>query len=418
MRDPKKVFYRQSPWPISSLSLFCSLAIALSGNAGVLITESWGQSFPPNTENPDSATEEIREQPFFPEEAIADPPATFDPDNSVPPRGYIPSPFDDPPSNQFNSYLLGINDAISISVPRFPEFQTATRIDPQGNVNIPLLGAVEVNGLTVEEAKTKISLELGARLLREAPEVFVNLESPRETVVTVLGAVSKPGYYVLPFGSDPVDAILTAQGSLERADLREIIVRRTLVDGTILERKVDFLTPLIQGQPQPELFLQGGDAVIVPELELGEEKDYDSLLASRSNIAQPFIVVRVLNYPGRGIGQIQLPGGSTFVDAIAQLNPASDTSNLRKIGLVRFDPEQGRAVTQILDGKAAFLGDLSQDIPLKNHDVIVVNRSLLAKLTYTLNVFTQPFRDILGFLLFFDQLSDSANNLFNPSVNQ
>ncbi|MGK7927278.1 MAG: polysaccharide biosynthesis/export family protein, partial [Spirulina sp.] len=240
----------------------------------------------------------------------------------------------------------------------------------------------------------------------------------RETVVTVLGAISRPGYYVLPFSSDPVDAILQAGGSLERADLREVIVRRTLLDGTTIEQKIDFLTPLIQGQPQPELFLQGGDAVIVPEIELGEEKDYDSLLASRSNISQPFIVVRVLSYSGRGLGQIQLPGGATFVDAIAQLNPPADSSNLRKVGLIRFDPEQGRAVTQVLDAKAAYLGDFSQDVPLKNHDVIVVNRNLLAKLTYALNIFTQPFRDILGFLLFFDQLSDSATNLFNPSVNR
>ena len=397
----------------SCLFLLGGVAIALSAllNGGVLTTPSAAQSLP-------SEREDVPEDLLFPEDAIADPETTFDPIQAPPPRGYIPSPFDDAPSNQFNIYLLGINDAVSVSVPRFPEFQVDTRIDPQGNVNIPILGAVNINGLTLEEAQTKISLELGTRLLRESPEVFVNLQAPRETIVTVIGAVSQPGYYVLPFGSDPVDAIFQARGSLERADLREVIVRRTLVDGTVVERQIDFLTPLLQGSSQPELFLQGGDAVIVPELELGEEKDYDSFLAARSNISQPFIVVRVLNYPAQGLNQVQLAGGSTFVDAIAQINPSAATANLRRIGLVRFDPEQGRAVTQVLDVKAALLGDLSQDIPLKHHDVIVVNRNLLAKLTYGLNLFTQPFRDVLGFLLFFDQLSDSATNLFNPSVNQ
>lgn len=398
---------------ISCLSLVGSLAIALAGNGVFFVPMAWSQ--PLSIE--ESSPSETEREYLFPEETI-DPETTFDPIHSPPPRGYIPSPFDDAPSNQFNVYLLGINDAVLVSIPRFPEFQIATRIDPQGNVNIPILGGVNINGLTLEEAQTKISLELGDRLLREAPEVLVNLEVPRETVVTVMGSVGRPGYYVLPFSSDPVDAILQAGGSLEEADLRKVIVRRTLVDGTEIERQIDFLTPLLQGQPQPELFLQGGDAVIVPELELGEEKDYASVLAARSNISQPFIVVRILNYPGQGLGQIQLAGGSTFVDAIAQINPSARDANLRKIGLVRFDPEQGKAVTQVLDAKAALLGDLNQDIPLKNHDVIVVNRNLLAKLTYGLNVFTQPFRDILGFLLFFDQLSDSATNLFNPAVNQ
>ncbi|MEM9541921.1 MAG: polysaccharide biosynthesis/export family protein [Cyanobacteria bacterium P01_E01_bin.42] len=400
---------------VSRFSLATGLAIALVGNGAFLVPKGWSQS-PLFEESPPAAPEATGEESLFPEDA-ADPETTFDRIDTPPPRGYIPSPFDDAPSNQFNIYLLGINDAVAVSVPRFPEFQTSTRIDPEGNVNIPILGAVNINGLTLEEAQTKISLELGQRLLRESPEVFINLNTPRETVVTVMGSVGRPGYYVLPFSSDPVDAIFQAGGSLQGADLRKVIVRRTLVDGTKIERSIDFLTPLLQGQPQPELFLQGGDAVIVPELEVGEEKDYDNLLAARSNISQPFIVVRVLNYPNEGLGQIQLANGSTFVDAIAQINPSSSNSNLRRVGLVRFDAEQGRAVTQVLDAKEALLGDLSQDIPLKNHDVIVVNRNLLAKLTYGLNLFTQPFRDILGFLLFFDQLSDSATNLFNPSVN-
>jgi polysaccharide biosynthesis/export protein len=47
--------------------------------------------------------------------------------------------------------------------------------------------------------------------------------------------------------------------------------------------------------------------------------------------------------------------------------------------------------------------------------VIVIGRNLVGKITYALNVFTQPFRDVLGFLLFFRQLSDSATDLFGPT---
>jgi polysaccharide biosynthesis/export protein len=47
--------------------------------------------------------------------------------------------------------------------------------------------------------------------------------------------------------------------------------------------------------------------------------------------------------------------------------------------------------------------------------VIVIGRNLVGKITYALNVFTQPFRDVLGFLLFFKQLGSSATNLFAPN---
>jgi polysaccharide export outer membrane protein len=110
-----------------------------------------------------------------------------------------------------------------------------------------------------------------------------------------------------------------------------------------------------------------------------------------------------------------LPNGSTFVDALTAIGPSSDNANLRRIALIRFDPEQGKAVTQQLNGKSALMGDISQNVPLQNNDVIVVGRNLIARLTYALSTFTQPFRDVLGFVLFFDSLRDSANNLFRPS---
>jgi polysaccharide export outer membrane protein len=72
------------------------------------------------------------------------------------------------------------------------------------------------------------------------------------------------------------------------------------------------------------------------------------------------------------------------------------------------------AVTEELNGRAALTGDLSQNPPLEHHDVIVIGRNFVTRLTQTLNRFTQPFRDVLGFLLFFDSLADSADNLFRP----
>ena len=84
---------------------------------------------------------------------------------------------------------------------------------------------------------------------------------------------------------------------------------------------------------------------------------------------------------------------------------------------MRFDPEQGKAITRTLDARKALAGDISQNVPLQENDVIVVGRNLVARITYALGTFTQPFRDVLGFLLFFDELQNSASSLFGPAGN-
>lgn len=363
------------------------------------------QPLPPPTFSP--------EQPQPPTE-IQPPPPTFDPQQPQPPAGYNPPPYRDSPHNEFNRYRLGIDDVITINVMGFPEFNTQAILDLEGQVLMPILGLVRLRGMTLPEAEAVISYELGNRYLFNPPDVIVNLSGPRTALVTVTGEVVEPGFYELPPGSSPFDALFRAGGSTQQADLRSVLVRRTLLDGTVIEQTLDLLTPLQGGQPLPPMFLLEGDAVILSRLAVGEDQNYDRRLASRSNLAQARITVRVLNHPGQGLGALELANGSTFLDALTQISPNASDANLSAVALMRFDPEQGRPVTQMLNVRQALMGDLSQDVPLEDEDVIVIGRSLIARISYALNLFTRPFRDILGFLLFFREIGNSADTLFSP----
>jgi polysaccharide export outer membrane protein len=184
-------------------------------------------------------------------------------------------------------------------------------------------------------------------------------------------------------------------------------VRRRSPDGnSVIEQQVDLFTPLQNATNLPDLRLRDGDAVVVLKLEVGTTQDYDRTLAARSTIAQPTLTIRLLSYPNGRIGNISLPNGSNFIDALTALGPSLDDSNLREISLIRFDPEQGKAVTQRIDGKRALLGDISQNVPLQDEDVIVVGRTLVAKVNYALRLITRPFTDFLGFRSFFNNLTD------------
>lgn len=320
----------------------------------------------------------------------------------LPPETNSTPVYEERESRPFRTYRLAIGDGINVNVIDFPEFNFAGTIDSEGNVFVPILGKVPVVGLTLQEVETKIAYELSRRFLKEEPEIAATLVAARPVQLTLLGEVVRPGFYTLPPQTSLVSILLSAGGATSKADLRSIVIRRSLVDGTVLEEKVDLYTPLIKGEKAPDVQLQGGDTVIVSRLEFGQEQGYDRNLLARTNLVQPSITVRILapNLDGAGISlrNLNVPSGSTFLDVVASL-PAADTLrvNFDEVTLLRFDPEKGRVVTQTLSPTSAVEGDTAQNIPLQEQDVIVVSRTLLGKILSAFRTITQPIRDVFGF---------------------
>ncbi|NJL85333.1 MAG: polysaccharide export protein [Leptolyngbyaceae cyanobacterium SM1_1_3] len=323
---------------------------------------------------------------------------------------------DIPEQPDFDVYRLGPGDAIFASVQRFRDLNFQATLDLEGNVIVPIVGAVSLEGLTLQQAEDKISSLYDQYVVD--PTVSLTLVAQRPVEVTVLGEVVRPGFYPLPAPTVST-ALLASGGSTNVADLRAVQIQRQLPEGQTIEETVDLFTPLSQGEALPDLRLDDGDVVFVPRLDLSELDEYDRYLVSRSTLAQQQVTIRTLGYSASGgtLRTLQLPNGSRFIDAITEIGVNADRNSLRNVALIRFDPELGQAVTLRLDTYEALDGDLSQNPPLENNDVIIVNRNLVARITYAFNTFTQPFRDVLGFLLFFDSLSDSAGNLFGPGNN-
>jgi polysaccharide export outer membrane protein len=306
-------------------------------------------------------------------------------------------------------YRLAIGDSISVTVQDFPEFSFAALIDPEGQIRVPFLGKISIVGLTLDEVETKVAYELGKRYLQEDPEVIAVLTGPRPVQLTILGEINRPGYYFFGPGVSLNNVLAGVGGSTPLADLRSVIIRRRLVDGTVLEERVDLYTPLIQGKRLPEFRLQGGDTIIVSKLQI-DQKDYDQTLIARTNLAQPTIRIRVLvptSPAGLAIRDLVLPNGSTFLDAVANLPPTIPLYIKQEVTLLRFDPEQGKVVTQGLNPIQTVENlDSTQYVTLRNEDVIVVSRTLLGKVLAAFNVITQPIRDLLGFTSFVSGLTN------------
>lgn len=399
----------------SLLGAFLFWSFSVAGFAEVGLGQA-PMPLPPPTENPSPASPNgIPAEPQVPQPTQTSPlvPPTFE-ENELPPRNYEPPVYQERDSKAIEAYRLDTGDAISITVIDFPEFNVSGAVDRDGNIFSPLLGKIPILGLTLEEVQEKISYELGRRFLKEEPEVIANLIAARPVQLTLVGEIVRPGFYTLPSESSIVSVILSAGGATPKANLRSIVVRRPLHDGTVIEETVDLYTPLLKGEKVPNFRLQGGDTVIVSKLEFGQDQGYDRNLLARTNLVQPTITVRILtpnnnNSGGGGIAlrNINVPSSSTFLDVVASL-PNSDTLrvNLDEVALLRFDPEKGRIVTQELSPEGAIEGDLAQNIPLRDQDVIIVSRTLIGKVLSAFRTLTQPVRDVFGFSSFFLNLPD------------
>ncbi len=315
----------------------------------------------------------------------------------------------------FDGYHLGPGDTIFVSVQRYPDLSFEATLDLQGNIIVPIQGAVPFEGLTLAEATDRLRLIYNQYVvIRDLRDVSITLVAQRGVEVTILGAVQRPGFYPL---TDPsvATALLTAGGATRTSDLRAIQVQRQLRRGDSITEEtvnVDLFTPLKEGSPLPDVRLEDGDVVVIPELDPSQLDEYDRYLVARSTLAQPIINVRFLNYAGGrgGIGTLNLNNGSTFIDAVSLLGVNPDTANLGDVALIRYDPETGRAVTVSLDAKSAIQGDITQNPPLEDSDIVVVGRNLIGRVSFALRTISQPFRDVFGFTNFFQDIFDENNN--------
>ena len=105
---------------------------------------------------------------------------------------------------------LGPADVFSVRVYGEEAMSGSHQVAPDGTINFPLLGAVQVSGLEPTEVADKIQTELRERDLMRNPHVSVYVEAYASKRVSVVGAVANPGAFPLEPGMTVVQAISMA----------------------------------------------------------------------------------------------------------------------------------------------------------------------------------------------------------------
>jgi polysaccharide export outer membrane protein len=170
-------------------------------------------------------------------------------------------------------YQIGTGDLISISVFGRPELGSSngsgsagsgqaipqgSRVDENGAVRLPLVGAVAVAGLTAAQAEAKLRASYSV-LLKE-PWVSVVVAEHRSRPLYLFGLFNKPGVFYMDRPLNLLQGIALAEGFSSGAALRSARLTR---NSTVLP--VDIYELLANGDQRQNVWLRSGDAIYLPD---------------------------------------------------------------------------------------------------------------------------------------------------------
>ena len=111
-----------------------------------------------------------------------------------------------------SDYRLGAGDTIKVQVYQSPDLTLEARVSESGIVNYPLIGRINIGGLTVPDAEARIAAALRKARILKSPQVNINIVQVRGNQVAVLGQVQKPGRFPLEAMNVRVSDMLAAAG--------------------------------------------------------------------------------------------------------------------------------------------------------------------------------------------------------------
>ena len=159
------------------------------------------------------------------------------------------------------SGVIGARDRVAIQVYRESDLDTRAQLSDAGTVQMPLIGAVRIVGMTTDQAARLIEARLRDGYLVN-PQVSVTIEERVRRSVTVLGHVREPGVFKLTAdrGLTLVEALGMAGGMTRIANPKKVTLKRR--GGG--DPQVINVRDITSGKAA-DVQLQDGDVIHVPE---------------------------------------------------------------------------------------------------------------------------------------------------------
>jgi len=159
------------------------------------------------------------------------------------------------------SLLIGPGDLLRVTVLRESDLTQNVRVRDSGEVTLPLIGNVQVRGLSAADAAAAIAAKYVEGQFLKHPDVSVFVEEYATQPVSVLGQVVKPGLISISTTRSLVDVLAMAGGLTDLAD-RHITVER---GGNAHGLEEVFLSNRAEDALNANVEVFPGDKILVPK---------------------------------------------------------------------------------------------------------------------------------------------------------
>ena len=196
------------------------------------------------------------------------------------------------------NYVLGPGDEVIVDIYGASQKSETLTVSPDGAITVPGYGPIQVAGMTVAGAQSKIRSTLGSRYASSTLKISVG--QTRSMMINVMGEVKAPGTYTLSAFATVFHALYMAGGINDLGTLRNIKVYR----GGKLVTVVDVYEYILNGRLAGNIRLRENDVIVVGP--------YDCLVGVQGNVKRPmFYEMR----PNESVSQLIKDAGGFTGDA-------------------------------------------------------------------------------------------------------
>jgi polysaccharide export outer membrane protein len=176
------------------------------------------------------------------------------------PMAYDYSKEPDPRKAEF---VLGVNDAIKISVWKNPELSGDARVRPDGTITMPLIGDIKAAGRPPSALKAEITHRLQSFIRDDSAIVSVAVTEVNSYRFTVSGQVEHAGVLTAKYFVTASEAVAMAGGLNRYANPHRLTLIRN--DARGLRRiPLDYERIASGEHPEEDVVVMAGDTLYVP----------------------------------------------------------------------------------------------------------------------------------------------------------
>lgn len=233
------------------------------------------------------------------------------------------------------NYVLGPGDQVVVNIYGASQRTHQLTVSPDGFITVQGFGPIQVSGLSVAAAQSKIRSSLGSRYA--SSEIKMTLGQTRSIMVNVMGEVKAPGTYTLSGYATVFHALYSAGGISDLGTLRNIKVYR---QGKLIT-VVDIYEYILNGRLAGNIRLQDNDVIQVGP--------YDCLVGITGNVKRTMFyemrknesVATLIKYAGGFTGDAY----TKAVRLIRQNGERYSVFNINEFDFASFQVADGDAVT-------------------------------------------------------------------------